>query len=77
MRTPPGRLRDHLGPQAEHLRQQVRGDDIGGGSLGQDAAILVLQADDITFATSVSIQGAHAVLTELAEKYDVDPHRSA
>ncbi|WP_430297582.1 ABC transporter substrate-binding protein [Sinomonas sp. B1-1] len=34
----------------------------------------VMDVDDVTFATSVSLQGANAVLTELAEKYDVDPH---
>jgi iron complex transport system substrate-binding protein len=34
----------------------------------------VLEVDDITFATSVSVQGAHAVLTALAEKFGVDPH---
>jgi iron complex transport system substrate-binding protein len=33
----------------------------------------VLNVDDIVFATSVSMQGAHAVLTKLAEKYGVDP----
>lgn len=34
----------------------------------------VLDVDDVTFATSVSLQGAHAVLTQLAEKYGVDAH---
>lgn len=34
----------------------------------------VMDVDDITFATSVSLQGANAVLTKLAEKYGVDPH---
>ncbi|WP_077489936.1 iron-siderophore ABC transporter substrate-binding protein [Sinomonas mesophila] len=34
----------------------------------------VLEVDDRVFATSVSIQGAHGVLTALAEKYGVDPH---
>ena len=33
----------------------------------------VLNVDDTVFATSVSLQGAHAVLTKLAEKYGVDP----
>ncbi|NKX56317.1 ABC transporter substrate-binding protein [Arthrobacter mobilis] len=33
----------------------------------------VLSVDDTTFLTSVSIQGAHAVITELASHYDVDP----
>lgn len=33
----------------------------------------VLNVDDTVFATSVSLQGAHAVLTKLAEKYSVDP----
>ncbi|KRE71157.1 ABC transporter substrate-binding protein [Arthrobacter sp. Soil762] len=33
----------------------------------------VLNADDMVFASSVSLQGANAVLTKLAEKYGVDP----
>lgn len=33
----------------------------------------VLPVDDTTFVSSVSIQGAHAVITELAEHYGVDP----
>ncbi|GAA5228696.1 ABC transporter substrate-binding protein [Paeniglutamicibacter antarcticus] len=32
-----------------------------------------LPVDDATFLASVSIQGAHAVITELANHYDVDP----
>ncbi|GAB4099979.1 iron-siderophore ABC transporter substrate-binding protein [Sinomonas halotolerans] len=34
----------------------------------------VFEVDDRVFATSVSLQGAHGVLTALAEKYGVDPH---
>ncbi|NUP73054.1 MAG: iron-siderophore ABC transporter substrate-binding protein [Sinomonas sp.] len=37
----------------------------------------VLNVDDIVFATSVSLQGAHGVLTKLAEKYGVDPQLPA
>jgi iron complex transport system substrate-binding protein len=33
----------------------------------------VVPVDDATFVSSVSIQGAHAVITELAEHYGVDP----
>lgn len=33
----------------------------------------VLNTDDMVFASSVSLQGANAVLTKLAEKYGVDP----
>ena len=33
----------------------------------------VVPVDDTTFVSSVSIQGAHAVITELAEHYGVDP----
>ncbi|WIG15831.1 ABC transporter substrate-binding protein [Kocuria rosea] len=33
----------------------------------------VLPVDDETFVASVSIQGAHAVITQLAEHYGVDP----
>ncbi|MDI3331597.1 MAG: iron-siderophore ABC transporter substrate-binding protein [Micrococcus sp.] len=33
----------------------------------------VLEVDDETFVASVSLQGAHAVITELAEHYGVDP----
>lgn len=33
----------------------------------------VLPVDDETFVASVSIQGAHAVITKLAEHYGVDP----
>lgn len=33
----------------------------------------VLNVEDTVFASSVSLQGAHGVLTKLAEKYDVDP----
>lgn len=33
----------------------------------------VIQVDDATFLASVSIQGAHAVITDLAEHYGVDP----
>ncbi|MFI7484289.1 ABC transporter substrate-binding protein [Kocuria sp. M1R5S2] len=36
----------------------------------------VLPVDDETFVASVSIQGAHAVITELAEHYGVDPQQS-
>ncbi|WP_043847642.1 ABC transporter substrate-binding protein [Crystallibacter crystallopoietes] len=34
----------------------------------------VIHVDDETFVASVSIQGAHAVITDLAEHYGVDPH---
>lgn len=34
----------------------------------------VLPVDDSTFLASVSIQGAHAVITDLAKHYGVDPH---
>jgi len=37
----------------------------------------VFEADDRVFATSVSLQGANAVLTTLAEKYGVDPQLPA
>ncbi|WP_269937329.1 ABC transporter substrate-binding protein [Arthrobacter sp. HY1533] len=33
----------------------------------------VLNVEDTVFASSVSLQGAHGVLTKLAEKYGVDP----
>jgi len=33
----------------------------------------VIHVDDATFLASVSIQGAHAVITDLAEHYGVDP----
>lgn len=34
----------------------------------------VVAVDDGTFLASVSIQGAHAVITDLAKHYGVDPH---
>lgn len=34
----------------------------------------VIHVDDATFVASISVQGAHAVLTELAKHYGVDPH---
>lgn len=34
----------------------------------------VVAVDDATFLASVSIQGAHAVITDLAKHYGVDPH---
>jgi iron complex transport system substrate-binding protein len=34
-----------------------------------------VEVDDGTFLASVSIQGAHAVITDLAKQYGVDPHR--
>lgn len=34
----------------------------------------VINVDDATFLASVSIQGAHAVITDLAKHYGVDPH---
>lgn len=34
----------------------------------------ILEVDDGTFLASVSIQGAHAVITDLAKQYGVDPH---
>ncbi|MDQ0922238.1 iron complex transport system substrate-binding protein [Pseudarthrobacter sp. W1I19] len=34
----------------------------------------VKPVDDATFLASVSVQGAHAVITELANHYGVDPH---
>ena len=37
----------------------------------------VLEMDDRVIATSVSIQGAHGVLTKLAEHFGVDPHLPA
>ncbi|PSS43580.1 iron-siderophore ABC transporter substrate-binding protein [Arthrobacter woluwensis] len=37
----------------------------------------VLKADDRVFATSVSLQGAHGVLTRLAETFGVDPELPA
>ncbi|MDQ0820957.1 iron complex transport system substrate-binding protein [Arthrobacter sp. V4I6] len=33
----------------------------------------VIHVDDATFLASVSIQGAHAVITDLAKRYGVDP----
>ncbi|MDQ4047052.1 MAG: iron-siderophore ABC transporter substrate-binding protein [Actinomycetota bacterium] len=36
----------------------------------------VVAVDDGTFLASVSIQGAHAVITDLAKHYGVDPHIS-
>ena len=33
----------------------------------------VMDVDDATFLASVSIQGAHAVITDLAKHYGVDP----
>jgi iron complex transport system substrate-binding protein len=33
----------------------------------------IVPVDDATFVASVSIQGAHAVITELAEQFGVDP----
>ncbi|WP_293782084.1 iron-siderophore ABC transporter substrate-binding protein [uncultured Aeromicrobium sp.] len=33
----------------------------------------ILPVDDVTFVASVSLQGAHAVITQLAEHYGVDP----
>ena len=37
----------------------------------------VLNVDDRVFASSVSLQGAHGVLTKLAETYGVDPQLPA
>jgi iron complex transport system substrate-binding protein len=34
----------------------------------------VINVDDATFLASVSIQGAHRVITDLAKHYGVDPH---
>lgn len=49
-------------------RQQFESNPLWGRLTGD-----ILDVDDATFLSSVSIQGAHAVITELAEHYGVDP----
>lgn len=63
--TPPGAEGDKARAQQEKFKanplwQRLQGE--------------VLDVDDATFLASVSIQGAHAVITKLAEHYGVNAH---
>ncbi|MEV7603962.1 iron-siderophore ABC transporter substrate-binding protein [Paenarthrobacter sp. NPDC089322] len=62
--TPPGAEGDKARAQQEAFQSNP---------LWQRLQGEVKQVDDGTFLASVSIQGAHAVITELAKHYGVDP----
>lgn len=63
--TPPGAEGDKARAQQEKFQSNP---------LWQRLQGEIKPVDDGTFIASVSIQGAHAVITELAKHYGVDPH---
>jgi len=63
--TPPGEEGDKARAQQEKFQSNPLWKKLQGE---------VKPVEDATFLASVSIQGAHAVITDLAEHYGVDPH---
>lgn len=63
--TPPGPEGDTARAQQEKFQSNPLWKKLKGD---------VVAVDDATFLASVSIQGAHAVITDLAKHYGVDPH---
>ncbi|MFD1211443.1 ABC transporter substrate-binding protein [Arthrobacter sp. GCM10027362] len=59
------------GPEGDPARAQQ--DSFQSNPLWKRLTGDILEVDDTTFLTSVSIQGAHAVITELANHFGVDP----
>lgn len=62
--TPPGAEGDKARAQQENFQSNPLWERLEGD---------VVNVDDGTFLASVSIQGAHAVITDLAEHFGVDP----
>lgn len=58
---------------AEGDASRAQRDQFESNPLWQRIAGEVVEVDDATFVASVSIQGANAVITELAEHFGVDP----